>query len=160
VSFRRTREKEMKIYLAGPISGKGYDEVVSLYQDKSKMFEGWGYDVFCPMTGKAYLRNEIELKADGYGFPVSTNHAIFERDKWMVSQCDLIFVDLSNSGERVSIGTTMELAWASILGKHSVSIIPDGNIHNHAFVLEASDIVFLDRKSAYAYFQDLVKGIS
>jgi nucleoside 2-deoxyribosyltransferase len=150
----------MKIYLAGPISGKGYNEVVSTYQSKIKMFKEWGYDVFCPMTGKSYLRNEIEFKSHGLDeFPVSTNHAIFERDKWMVSQCDIVFADLSNSGERISIGTIMEIAWASLLGKHTVLVLPESNIHKHAFVLEGADIIFPTREDAYTYFQDLTRGI-
>ena len=147
----------MKIYLAGPISGKGFDEVVNLYNDKISMFGGWGYDVLCPMTGKSYLRTELEFKSHGYGFPVSTNHAIFERDKWMVSQSDIVFADLFDSGDRVSIGTVSELAWASLLNKHTISVIPESNIHNHAFILEASDIVFPTRGDAYKYFQDLAK---
>lgn len=149
----------MKIYLAGPISGKGYEEVVHTYQEKTLMFQGWGYDVLCPMTGKSYLRNEIEFKAYGFDeFPVSTNHAIFERDKWMVSQCDIVFADLSNSGERVSIGTVMEMAWASLIGKHTVLVLPENNVHKHAFVLEAADIIFPNRGDAYKYFQDLTQG--
>jgi len=150
----------MKIYLAGPISGKGYDEVINSYKKKTNILEIAGYEVLCPMTGKTYLRNEIELRASGYtNFPVSTNHAIFERDKWMVSNCDIILADLSNSGDRISIGTMMELAWASMLGKHTIIILPKDNIHNHAFVLEAADIIFETEIEAFKYLDDLGKGI-
>lgn len=149
----------MIIYLAGPITGKGYDEVVGRYQDKAKMLREWGYDVLCPMTGKTYLRNEVELKAGGYSNPVSTNHAIAERDKWMVTRSDVVLADLSNSGDRVSIGTVMEMAFASLSGKHCVAVIPEGNIHNHAFILEAADIVFRTEEEAYGYLQALAKGI-
>lgn len=150
----------MKIYLAGPISGKAYNEVVELYKAKSYVFSMMGYDVLCPMTGKTYLRNEIEFKASGYEqFPVSTNHAIFERDMWMVSNCDIILADLSNSGDRVSIGTMMELAWASLLGKHAIVILPKENIHRHAFVLESADIVFETLDEAKKYLLDFITGV-
>jgi nucleoside 2-deoxyribosyltransferase len=149
----------MRIYLAGSISGLGYEEVVGRYKEKSDFLKSIGYEILCPMTGKTYLRNEIELKAGGYGFPVSTNHAIFERDKWMVSNSDIILADLSNSGERVSIGTMMELAWASMLGKHTIIVLPEKNIHRHAFVLEAGDIIFETLEEAYKYLEDLVKGV-
>lgn len=150
----------MKIYLAGSISGLSYDEVVNSYKNKSDILENNGYEILCPMTGKTYLRNEIQFKASDYeNFPVSTNHAIFERDKWMVHQCDIILADLSLSGERVSIGTMMELAWASLLGKHTILILPKGNIHKHAFVLEAADIVFETEFEAFKYLADLAKGI-
>lgn len=149
----------MKIYLAGPISGKGYDEVVSIYQEKSAILSLLGYDILCPMTGKAYLRNEVDFRSHGDGHPVSTNHAIFERDKWMVTSSDVVLADLSNSGSRVSIGTVMELAWASMLGKHTVAVIPPDNIHQHAFILESADIVFETMDAAYDYLTSLAKGI-
>jgi nucleoside 2-deoxyribosyltransferase len=150
----------MRIYLAGPISGLSYDEVVNKYKEKSSYLKDMGYEILCPMTGKTYLRNEIKLKAEGItGCPVSTNHAIFERDKWMVSNCDIILADLSNSGDRVSIGTVMELAWASMIGKHSVVVLPENNIHRHCFVLEAGDIIFTTLDEAYNYLRDFIKGV-
>jgi len=150
----------MKIYLAGPISGKGYDEVVNLYKEKSKFLKNYGYEVLCPMTGKTYLRNEVKFKEQGYEqFPVSSNHAIFERDRWMVSQCDIILADLSNAPDKVSIGTMMELAWASLLGKQTIVILPKENIHRHAFVLEAADIIFESLEEAEKYLLDLSVGI-
>jgi nucleoside 2-deoxyribosyltransferase len=150
----------MKIYLAGSISGLSYDEVVDSYKEKAIVLGNYGYDILCPMTGKTYLRNEVQFRASGYeNFPVSTNHAIFERDKWMVQQCDIILADLSRSGERVSIGTMMELAWGSLLGKHTVVILPKDNVHRHAFVLEAADIVFETYLEAFEYLNDLAKGI-
>jgi nucleoside 2-deoxyribosyltransferase len=149
----------MKIYLAGPISGLGYDEVVDAYKEKSLYLRQIGYEVLCPMTGKAYLRNELEFRASGYNSPVSTNHAIFERDKWMVSNCDIVLAELSNSGTRVSIGTMMELAWANMLGKHTIGVMQFDNIHRHAFVLESCDIVFETIQEAYKYLDDLIKGI-
>jgi nucleoside 2-deoxyribosyltransferase len=146
--------------LAGSISGLSYDEVINSYKSKADTLGIAGYEILCPMTGKTYLRNEVEFRASGYeNFPVSTNHAIFERDKWMVSQCDIILADLSRSGERVSIGTMMELAWASLLSKHSIVIMPKENIHRHAFVLEAADIVFETEFEAFKYLDDLGKGI-
>jgi nucleoside 2-deoxyribosyltransferase len=149
----------MKIYLAGPISGLGYDEVVGKYKEKANVLRDMGYDILCPMTGKTYLRNELKLKAGGYGYPVSTNHAIFERDRWMVSTADIILADLSNSGDRVSIGTMMELAWTAMLGKHTLIVLPEENIHRHAFVLEAGDIIFTTLDEAFAYLGDFIKGI-
>ncbi len=150
----------MKVYLAGPISGKGYDDVVNAYKEKAMILSTYGYEILCPMTGKTYLRNELEFKASGYAnFPVSTNHAIFERDKWMVSNCDIILCDLSNSGDRISIGSMMELAWGSMLGKQIIVILPKENIHRHAFVLEAADIIFETDLEAYKYLEDLKKGI-
>lgn len=150
----------MKIYLAGPISGLGYLEVVTAYQKKTEKLQAMGYEVLCPMTGKSYLRNELEFKDHGQeAFPVSTNHAIFERDKWLVGNCDIVLADLTQAHERVSIGTVMELAWASLLGKHTLVVLPKTNIHHHAFILEAADIVFETGSEAEQYLEDLIGGV-
>lgn len=147
----------MKIYIAGSVSGKGYKEVMAYYKNLLNLFESMGFQTLYPMLGKEYLRNEEEFKSRGYGQPISTNHAIFERDKWMVTQCDILFVDFSQS-EKVSIGSCFEIAWAASLGIHVISIIPEGNPHKHAFVLEASDIVFSTRDEALNYLEALSKG--
>jgi nucleoside 2-deoxyribosyltransferase len=135
----------MKIYLAKPITGESFEDVVRYYENLSADLFEMGYETLCPMTAKGYLRTEIEFKAHGFDNPVSTNHAIFERDKWMIEQSDVIFVNL-HLATRVSIGCMMELAWASLLGKHTVVIM--GQAHKHAFVFEAADIVFEDYDEA------------
>lgn len=129
---------EMKIYLAGAITGKSYEEVVSAYQEKTHFFEELGYQVLCPMTGET--------------------NSIFERDKWMVSQSDIVLADLSTA-IRVSIETMMELAWASLLGKHTILVMPKGGVHEHAFVLDAADMVFEELDSAYEYLSMLIGGV-
>jgi len=144
----------MKIYLAGSISGLAYDEVIEKIEYR-KMRLGMHFRVFHPMMGKQYLRNETKFKASGYeDFPPSTNHAIFERDRWMVEQCDIILVDLRDA-TLVSIGSMMEMAWASLLGKLVVTVMEEDNIHQHAFVLEASDVVFEDVDEALDYINKL-----
>lgn len=149
----------MKIYLAHQISGLTYDEVHDYYDDTSKKLKKVGFTVLCPMTGKKALRPEKEYKAEGItGFPLSTNHAIIERDRWMVSNCDVIFVNFEGTKE-VSIGMTMELAWAHDKGKHSVVVLPEGNIHNHAFVREAADVIFNNYKEAIDYLTVLMKSM-
>jgi nucleoside 2-deoxyribosyltransferase len=112
------------------------------------------YELLSPMTGKAYLRCEPEFKAEGYFQPASTNHAIFERDMWMVSQTDIVLVDLTDA-RAVSIGCTMELAVAAWLRKHTILIIEKDNPHRHAFVLEAADIIFETREDALNYLDEL-----
>jgi len=142
----------MKIYTAGPISGSRYEEVSRYFSLAKTSLESVGYTVFTPMLGKEALRTELEFKAKGYeNFPISTNHAIFNRDRWMVDSSDIIYANLSRSGERVSIGTCMELAWASDKGKHVIVVMQKDNIHNHAFVLEAADIIFETHGEALEY---------
>ncbi len=146
----------MKIYLAHPISGMEYDEVVRYYEDMKNLLKGeYGYEVLTPMTAKGYMRTEKSLRAVGDENPVSTNHAIFEHDKWMVNTCDVMLCDLSEKNG-FAIGCTMELAWASLLGKHTVLILPDDSPYRHAFMLEAADIVFKTLNEAKEYLKYLI----
>lgn len=148
----------MKIYLAHPISGLSYEEVVDYYQWTKHDLERFGFTVLNPMTGKRYLRNELEFKSHGYDNPVSTNHAIWRRDTWMVSQADIIYLNLMTTTDRVTIGGIMELAIGAYLGKHTIAAIPEGNIHEHAFVLEACDIIFRKHEEALEYLRRLSGG--
>ncbi len=147
----------MIIYLALPISGRSYDAVVAEIFEKKHILESYGYKVLQPMTAKGYLRTEKKFVAHGYNNPVSTNHAIVERDKWMVSKSDIVFMDFSAATD-VSIGCTMELAWGALLGKHTVIVLPEENPHRHAFVLDSADIIFETTEEAMGYLRLLMTG--
>ena len=148
----------MKIYLAHPITGLTREEVVGYYQRMTVGLESRGYVVLCPMTGKGDIRVEKEYRATGYeDIPAATNHAIFERDKWMVEQCDVLLCDLSDKSERY-IGCIMELAWGSLLGKHTILVMPEDSEYRHAFMLEAADVCFVNLLDALDYLRKLSKG--
>ena len=148
----------LKIYLAGPISGESYDSVVSKIQMIRDRLAQLGYQVMHPMTGKGKLRTEIKFKSVGYdGVPTSSNHAIYERDKWMVRQADVVLFNLGNTA-RVSIGSMFELAWAALEDKHTIVVMEQDNIHEHAFVFEAADIVLPNLTAALEYLETLAKG--
>lgn len=148
---------KLKIYLAGPISGMGYEEVQNYFNRMYSLLTNAGYKVFSPMTGKSALRTEKNLKAHGIeGVPIATNHAIFNRDKWMVTQqADVVFANFTRGKGIVSIGTMMELAWASYTNKHVVVALPKDDIHQHAFVLEAANVVFETEDEALEYLYQL-----
>lgn len=150
----------MKIYTAGPISGQSYEQVMKRYTEQVKILRGIGYDVLCPLTGKGHLRTEQEFKAHGYdNNPLSCNHAIKERDRWMVGQADIVLVDFTDCKDIVSIGSCMELAWADELKKHSIVIMDEKNIHQHCFIIECADIIFSTMIEAYTYLKQLQNGI-
>lgn len=142
----------MKLYIAGKISGYSYEEIIEYFESTAKRLSK--YTVFHPLLGKDYLRNEISLKAEGYSNPESTNHAIIGRDRWMVRNCDVMLCNLAGC-THVSIGSVMELGWAEMLHKHIVTVMEKDNIHRHAFVLEASDIVFETLEEALVYLEKL-----
>lgn len=146
----------LKLYLAHPISGLSYEQILDYYT-KVEMILVYYFEILCPMTAKGFLRNELKFRAEGYGNPVATNHAIFERDQWMVRSSDIVYVNFENAIE-VSTGCVMELAWASAFGKHTVITLPKNNPHRHAFVLEAADIVFEEHDKAIEYLTMLANG--
>jgi nucleoside 2-deoxyribosyltransferase len=144
----------MRVYLAGPITGKSFDEVMSRYKEKTAILIDFGYEVLSPMTAKGGLKGVNSFVSSGYAGPVANDHSIFERDRWMVSQADVVLVDLSNA-TAISIGTMMELAWASYLNKHTILVMGESNVHDHAFVKEAADIRLPDLEAAYDYLREL-----
>jgi hypothetical protein len=148
--------KQLSAYVARPISGKTYEEISTWYMETVGELKSAGYTVFHPMIAKDAMRPEKEFKAHGVeGKPKATNHAIYERDKWMCSRQDVLFVDFTDS-EYTSIGSCMELAISSYVGVHTVAVIPKGNVHQHAFILEAADIVFETKDEAMTYLKQLI----
>jgi nucleoside 2-deoxyribosyltransferase len=156
---QEVKEKHMKLYLAHPISGLSGPQVFEYYDTAALRFKQY-FQILSPMTGKDYLRTNIQaLQTDGLLQACSTDHAIFQRDSWMVSQCDVVLCDFTGA-ERISIGCCMELAMAAMLGKHTVVVLPPGNIHKHAFILDAADIVYEDYESAAAYIETLGQNMA
>ena len=148
----------MKIYCARPISGCSGEEVVEYYETIKNILTNLGYNVYIPMVGKGEMRTEVEFKADQptHDNPLATNHAIYERDKWMVTQSDIVFANLVDA-KSVSIGTVMEMAWAALLGKHLVVAMGKADLHRHAFVLESADVVFETAPEAMRYLKQLIE---
>ena len=145
----------LKIYCVHPISGLSADDVFDYYDKTKDTMTKLGYDVFVPMFGKGFLRTEIEFKAYDYRTPLTTNHAIFNRDKWMVKQSDILYANFMGA-KSVSIGSMMELAWGSDSDKQVVIVMEEDNVHMHAFVLEAATIVFHSEEEAIEYLRQLV----
>lgn len=144
----------MKIYCCHPISGLSADEVFEYYENMLNVLTGYGYDVLTPMHGKSHLRTEKSFRAADARHPVSTNHAIFNRDRWMVNQADVVYANLLSS-KIVSIGTMMELAWAFDKGKHVVLAMPNEGIHRHAFVIEAAHVIYNNAEESLGYLKNL-----
>ena len=148
--------RHFSIYCAHAISGKTQDEVLEYYANITKELGDMGYKVLHPMTGKGILRTDIKFKAEAETEnPITKNHSIKERDQWMVRIADVVLTDLSNT-TIASIGCVGELAWADILGKHTVVVIPKENVHRHAFILEMADIIFETLDDAKAYLRKLI----
>lgn len=143
-----------KIYVVHPISGKSAESVFSYYDTIQSELADAGYDVLTPMYGKDKLRCEMKFRSIGYDDPMTTNHAIVERDHWMVLESNIVYANFMDA-EVASIGCSMELAWAWDHSKHVVVAMPKENIHRHAFVLEMASVIFETHEEAMAYLKML-----
>jgi nucleoside 2-deoxyribosyltransferase len=147
----------MKIYLAKPMSGYAANDVAAYFTSTQDRLTRAGYTVMHPMIGKAYLLGDNNLRATGYTQALSGDHAIIERDRWMVSNADIVLMDLAGA-KVISIGCMFELAWAHDKGKHTVVTLEDSNPHKHAFVLQGADVVYPNLESALTYLEQLSRG--
>lgn len=143
------------IYIGHPISGLSYEEVMTYYTYVIDQLKNKGYNILHPMLGKEALRTEIKFRGEGYGTPISNNHAIKCRDKWMVYQADIILMDYTGA-PIPSIGCASELAYADAYNKHVVTVVTKDNPNYHAFVLDNSHIVFDTLEDALIYLGRLI----
>lgn len=127
------------MYLSGPISGKSYGGATSWRDDATRFLAGYSIETLDPMRGKASLQGQkiIEDRPE-LGGALVADAAIYYRDQWDVQRCDIMLVNLSESGRRVSIGTMFEMAWAWMHRKVVILVLPEENIHEHAFVRQAA----------------------
>lgn len=126
------------VYLAGPIAGQNYAGCTDWRIAVRKILADVGVTAFSPMRAKAFLARDAVLTKDGYeGNVLSTQRGIMTRDRWDATRCDALFVNLLGA-EVVSIGTTMEIAWADAKRIPIVVAMEDqGNPHEHAMIREA-----------------------
>lgn len=141
--------------MARPISGLTPDEVFEYFDENRRRFQDYGYEVLCPMTGKDYFRNSSgTFHANGYEQPLSKDRAILGRDSWMVHQSDVVFLNLFNA-KKISIGCVCELAMAWDNKKHTVVVMEKGNVHEHSFILEMTDVRYETLDEGYEYMKSL-----
>jgi nucleoside 2-deoxyribosyltransferase len=146
----------LKIYCIHQITGLTPNQVYDYYSQTQKILTDIGYDVFIPIYAKGRCESEKEFKAANYDSPLMTNHAIFTRDRFMVEQADVLYANFLGM-KNASIGGMFELAWGSQLHKHIIVVMEKNNIHQHAFVLEAANIVLETEEEAITYLRKLSK---
>lgn len=143
----------LKVYLAGPISGLTSAEAVGWREAVRGVLERSYYRCIDPMRGHDSRRAEEALRADGHNWPYGPK-AVFRRDKHDVERCDVVLVNLT-AATRVSIFTMMEMAWAEEWNKFVLTVMEDGNIHEHLAVREASSLVVPTLEEAIRYLTEV-----
>jgi len=131
----------MKVYLAGPITGQTYGGSTGWRDEVKTILENRGIRAYSPMRGKAYLSAE-EKMADTYtDKTMSSINGINVRDYNDVKTSDAVLVNLLPSGNRVSIGTVMEIAWARMAQIPVVIVMNEDNVHNHGMLIYGNIVV-------------------
>lgn len=142
------------VYLAGPITGLSFNDATNWRYYAQDVLGKAGITALSPLRAKDYLAGEQKI-ADSYEHKaLSCRRGIMTRDRFDVCRCDVLVVNLLGT-EKVTIGTVMEMGWADLLRKPIVTILEDGNIHDHSMVREASGFVVPTVDAAL----DLVKAI-
>ena len=147
------------IYAAGPMSGLSISQIKDRYTQVLRDLTPF-YHVLHPMIDHENFETttkDPEFIVEANGAEKQIQRSFFGRDKWMVQQSDIVLADWTQSSEtgRVSIGTIAEVSWAHAWNKYVVSILPENNPHEHAFIYMLSDTIFTTYDEAVKYLQKL-----
>jgi nucleoside 2-deoxyribosyltransferase len=144
-------------YLAGPITHAGSFEGAANWRETvAQWLEDMDIHAFSPMRGKAFLKDNWNLKEDGsFDNILSSPKAIVGRDHFDVRRTDVMLVNLLGS-EKASIGTCIEYGWAHERGTPIVTVVAEGNIHRHAMLMEMSTYVTTDLEEGVALVDTLI----
>jgi len=129
------------VYLAGPITGRTYDGGNDWRELAKKELGTVGIQAWSPLRAKEYLRKygvlDDAAEADYFDELLSSPRGIMTRDRWDCTRVDVVLVNLLGA-TRISIGTTMEIAWADGVRTPIVCMIEkEGNPHDHAMIQQA-----------------------
>jgi nucleoside 2-deoxyribosyltransferase len=123
------------VYLAGAIAGLTYEDAIDWRRDveKALTFDDFYIEVLSPMRYTEYLKGQV-IGVTPYLHPLSTDDGITIRDRFDVKRCDIVLVNLLDA-KTVSIGTCIELGWASAYDKPVILVMEtESNLHDHAMV--------------------------
>ncbi len=128
------------VYLAGPISGLTFDGCTDWRKFVTSELGIDGIKAWSPLRAKEYLREfgVLDKLCTGYSASsvLSSHRGIMTRDRFDATRCDVLFVNFIGATQ-VSIGTSMEIAWADAARIPIVCALEEGNPHEHGMILEA-----------------------
>lgn len=162
------------VYLAGPITGLNYAKAMEWRIHATNFLHSLRnpedglpkYEVLSPLRGKAFLDSGAPIAA--VDLPsIAHDQWVFRRDKWDVERCDIALFNLLDSEgiDRVSVGTTFEMAWAEDKGKFSLIVATKNNPHWHSFVRQSASLIVPTLDKALKYMDEVLnttgcKGIT
>lgn len=129
-----------KIYLAGPISGLHYNGAQDWRDFAALELFKVGLLGFSPLRAKNYLKEKGVIEQGYEGHPLSTDRGINSRDRFDVMSCDAVLFNFLGSGDRISVGTMIEMGWADAFRKPIVVVMEPAlqNKHDHPMLRECT----------------------
>jgi nucleoside 2-deoxyribosyltransferase len=142
VIIEGVEDVNLKVYLAGPISGLSYDGCVGWRELATAELAKYGILGYSPMRHKGYLSAESKIEHDYPREVMSCQKGIMSRDHYDVISSDALLVNLlgctQEGTNRVTVGTVMEVAWAWDRRIPVVVVMErSGNVHDHPMMREA-----------------------
>lgn len=127
--------KQVRVYLAGPVTGHSSDEISSWrdwIRKQCPKLEFVDPTLATYDSLDAYIHNETPTQAL---HRLSHGKLVVDRSKLLIKNCDLVFANFMGATSRVSIGAVGELFLADAFGK-PILIVRErtGNIHDHAMI--------------------------
>lgn len=140
-----------RVYLCGSITGQSYKSIIEWHHKIKEKLESFDFECVSPMRNKHLIAAEEKIIGSYENLNGYSSHDIFARDKFDVSQSDIILVNFLSNTINMSIGSLFEIAWGYLLGKYIVVVTSKDSIYNHLFIREAASIMFEDLEEAIDY---------
>ena len=147
-----------KVYLAGPIGGLSYEDAFAGWRQKAEYLFATSPEIqtYNPMRFKEVLKGELKLDGQEYeGDPLVTPHGIFNRDMHDVMSCDAMIINFVGS-ETKSIGTCVEIGWATAFRKPFVMVTDDKNPHQGPFIKACTPFITSDLETGVEMIKRLL----
>jgi hypothetical protein len=156
---------DLTVYLSFPISGYDYESLAEYVRETKEFLQHCGYKVIHPLACKADTlagKTNLSNQEDDYQSNLTTNRAIFARDKFSVQKCDIVYV---NTFGRInpSLGCTAEIIWAEVFNKfvvYNTEKVFGGERREapkpHAFVQQAIGVWFEGHEESLQYLKKFI----
>ena len=141
----------MKIYLSGPIYTADTVEAKEATDKWRQEVKNYVEDLWSPESDLYIQLIDPCRKKLIYNPKLFTPNEIVFRDLKDVEEADLILVNIQLLGDKLPIGTTMEIMYAWTLRKPVVIVSTDPRITQHPWLIAMSVRIFSDLKEACDY---------
>ena len=143
------------VYLAGPIKGLTYQQANRWRQNAAHALNLIGVASINPVGEE--LKDHVEVLGCSVPGLMSSQRAVVAKDRFAVLQrADAMLVNFADA-PAVSVGTCVEFGWADATRIPIITILPEDNPHNHAFIREMSGWVVSDLEAALDVFTALFR---